>query len=104
MREQHGTVAPEHCGQAVDRQSAQSERSLAHVMLEEETAEVVEVCMQNAPVVCEAPVLVRGSEITNEDDVCKQISLLHRKPRKKKPDFASHEESDKYEVDREINY
>ena len=60
--------------------------------------------MQNAPVVCEAPVLVRGSEITNEHDVCKQISLLHRKPRKKKPDFASHEESvsEKYEVDREI--
>ena len=103
MREQHGTVAAEHCGQAVDRQSARSERSVTRVMLEEE-AEVAEVCMQNAPVVCEAPVLVRGSEITNEDDVCKQISLLHRKPRKKKPDFASHEESDKYEVDREINY
>ena len=58
--------------------------------------------MQNAPVLCEAPVLVRGSEITNEDDVCKQIPLLHRKPRKKKPDFTSHEESDKYGVDREI--
>jgi hypothetical protein len=41
VREQHGTVAAEHCGQAVDRQSARSERSVTRVMLEEEA----EVCM-----------------------------------------------------------
>ena len=48
VREQHATVAEEHCGQAVDRQSARSERSVTRVMLEEE-AEVAEVCTCRMP-------------------------------------------------------
>ena len=99
--EHHTAVREELCKEAVSQRDTGNEQRARRVMLDSEV-DVMQVCMQNAPVVCETPVSLRRSEIADEDEVCKQISRVHCKPRRKKPEFASQAESENYEVDREI--
>ena len=101
VRDNNTEVFTEHQICRLDHRSAQSGPRVTRVMLGEKT-EVLDACVQNAPVLSEVPVLVRKSQTKDEDDICKQISLLHRKPRRKKPEFASQEESEQYEVEREV--
>ena len=84
VRDNNTEVFTEHQIRRLDHRSAQSGPRVTRVMLGEKT-EVLDACMQNAPVLSEVPALVRKSQTKDEDDICKQISLLHRKPRRKKP-------------------